>query len=113
MSSENPTQEMPDTRSFEERVFARFDAIDNRLRSVDDALGDVNARLEKLESKQYDTKPIWEQALAEITETRSEMRTGFRKLERQLGILNGDLLELRAGVHDVETRLDRLERPPS
>jgi hypothetical protein len=54
--SEDRTMETSDPRSFEERVFARFDAIDERL-------NDVDARLEKLEAKQYDTKPIWEQAL--------------------------------------------------
>lgn len=29
--SDNPTQEIPDSRSFEERVFARFDSLDERI----------------------------------------------------------------------------------
>jgi hypothetical protein len=43
MSEEN-TQNLPDTRSFEERVFARFDAVDSGLR-------DLNARVERLEAR--------------------------------------------------------------
>ena len=57
--SEEITQNMPDNSSFEERVFARFDAIDSRLNEMDQ-------RLQRLEQKTFDTKPIWERALAEI-----------------------------------------------
>src|SRR6266851_3727918 len=57
--NEEPTQNFSETRSFEERVFMRFDAVD--------------ARLERLESRSYDTKPIWERALKEIHETRIEL----------------------------------------
>ena len=54
------TQETNNPRTFEERVFQRFDAVDARL-------GSIENRLEKLEMKQYETKPIWEQALIEIS----------------------------------------------
>jgi hypothetical protein len=59
--NEEPTKDLPSKVSFEERVFARFDAIDARFDTVD-------ARLEKLESRAYDTKLIWERALAAIME---------------------------------------------
>lgn len=98
--SENNTQETRSSKSFEERVFLRFDAVDTRLDSVDTRLNSVDARLdsvdtrldsvdtrlgtleghvEKLEQKQYDTKPIWEQALAEIAVTNKRMDEGFGK----------------------------------
>jgi hypothetical protein len=63
--SEDRTGNM-DGRSFEERVFARFDALDARLESVE-------THLEKLEAKSYDTKPIWERALAELLELREKV----------------------------------------
>ena len=53
-------------RPFEERVFARFDAIDAGLR-------DLDVRIQRLEARAYDTKPIWEQALKEIVDTRREL----------------------------------------
>jgi chromosome segregation ATPase len=42
--SDNPTRETPDSRSFEERVFARFDALDTRM-------GRFESRLDSLETK--------------------------------------------------------------
>lgn len=86
MSEEN-TQDTSDARSFEARVFARFDALDARLNNMD-------ARLQTLEAKQYDTKPIWERALAEIAETRSEMQEGFRRVGDKIDILNKNILEV-------------------
>jgi hypothetical protein len=64
--SEEITQNIPDGRSFEERIFARFDAIDARLSEIDVRLNQMDTRLSVLEQKAYDTKPIWERALAEI-----------------------------------------------
>ena len=74
---ETRTDEMNSSRSFEERVFLRFDAIDNRF----DAL---EVRVVNLESKQYDTRPIWELALAQISETNQAMLDGFAELCGQI-----------------------------
>lgn len=82
--NEEPTRNLSDRRSFEERVFARFDSID--------------ARLEKLESRSYDTKPIWERALKEILETRLEV-----------GDLRKHLSGVETKVDAVETRLGTVE----
>ncbi|MBC8029423.1 MAG: hypothetical protein H7Z16_04875 [Pyrinomonadaceae bacterium] len=71
--SEEPTQDINGGRSFEERVFARFDALDSILKGLD-------ARLQKLEAKSYDTKPIWERALAEILAVSQKLDTVERKL---------------------------------
>ncbi len=98
-----------DARSFEERVFARFDAIDARFNTVD-------ARLEKLEAKQYDTKPIWEQALKEIAdmrnelvETRRELVDTKRQLSRRLDRIELVVVATRSGLHDIEDRVDGIE----
>jgi len=80
--NEEITKQFPDNGSFAERVFARFDAID--------------ARLEKLESRSYDTKPIWERALKSIMETGLEVG----EIRTQLGVLGGrvGVIEEKAGV---------------
>ncbi len=96
--SEETTQNLPDGHAFEERVFARFDAIDASLR-------DFNMRLQALEARAYDTKPIWEQALKEIIETR-------RELSRRLDRLEGVAHETRADLRDAEDRIERLEAKP-
>lgn len=107
--SEEKTKDHDGARSFEDRIFARFDALDERLNSmdrrldaVDERLVDMNVRLEKLEAKQYDTKPIWERALAEITEVKEELRRGFR-------VLNSDLFNIRTEQQRTEERLAKLE----
>ena len=97
--SEETTHNLPDGRSFEERVFARFDAIDAALR-------DMDARLQALEARAYDTKPIWEQALKEILETR-------RELSKRLDRIEAVAHETRADLRDAEDRIDKLESKPT
>jgi hypothetical protein len=87
-----------DGRSFEERVFARFDSLDNRLNNIE-------GRLEKLEAKSYDTKPIWERALAELLELREKVDN----VERKLDVLGKDTVQLRADQVRTDRRLDNLE----
>jgi archaellum component FlaC len=95
--SEDRTADM-DGRSFEERVFARFDAIDARLESVE-------MRLEKLEAKSYDTKPIWERALAELLELREKVDN----VDRKIDVLGRDMVQMRADQVRTERRIDNLE----
>jgi len=127
------TDEMNGKRPFEERVFARFDAVDARfdavnthfdavntrfdavdsaIRNMDSRLqvlevraADTNSRLQKLEIRAYDTKPIWEQAVKEIVETR-------RELSKRLDRIDAMALETRADLRDAEDRLDKIERKP-
>jgi chromosome segregation ATPase len=110
-------------RSFEERVFARFDSVDARLSGVDarfdavdgrfdavdarfgvlnSSISNPDSRLQKLEIRAFDTKPIWEQALKEIVETR-------RELSKRLARVEAVVYETRSDLRDVEDRLDKLE----
>jgi hypothetical protein len=98
MSEEN-TRNMPGTSGgFEGRVFARFDTVDAGLR-------DLDGRMEKLEARAYDTKPIWEQALKEIIDTRRELS---KRLDRIEAIAHGT----RADLRDAEDRIEKLESKP-
>ena len=127
------TDEMNGKRPFEERVFARFDAVDTRFDAVDARLStvdarfdsvnkrfdavdsrlqklelrtdDTNSRLQKLEIRAYDTKPIWEQALKEIVDTRREM-------SKRLARIEAVVYETRSDLRDVEDRLEKLEPKP-
>ena len=96
-------------RPFEERVFARFDTVDSAIRGLDSRIqaleiraDDTNLRLEKLEIRAHDTKPIWEQAIKEIVETR-------RELSKRLDRIDAMGLETRADLRDAEDRLDKIE----
>ena len=95
------------------------------------AVQGVEVRLEALEitvtKRLLDTKPIWESALAAITETRAElaetraelaetraelrteMANGFRKLSTKIQLLHEDSLTLRTDQRQLERRVDALE----
>ena len=106
---EEITQGMPDGRSFEERVFARFDALDARLQKLEG----------EAERRALETRPIWERALAEIVEVRQgldqfrgEVNDALRDLSRKIGVLGSDMIQLRADQAHAEGRLDKLESTP-
>ena len=107
--SDEKTHNLPDGRSFEERVFARFDALDARMDRMEARLDDMDARLQTLEQKSYDTKPIWERALAEILALGEKMEN----IEGKVDTLASDLLELRANQNRLGDRMGRLESKPA
>ena len=105
MSTET-TKDLEGERPFEERVFARFDAIDGVLKSLD-------SRVQTLETRAYDTKPIWERALAEILGTRSELAglaTKVAGVENRVTALEQEVSDLRRYIRrEVATRLDQIQ----
>ena len=95
--SEKTTQENPDARSFEERVFARFDALDARLTAVENriatvetalaahaaktetALNTLNGRLtileERVDERLKETRPMWEGVQFELGRINAKFET--------------------------------------
>ena len=70
--------------------------------------------------RSFETKPIWERALAEIAATRAElaetraelraeMKDGFRMLGLKIEVLNEDSLTVRADQRQLERRVETLE----
>jgi hypothetical protein len=111
--SEECTRDLSDNRSFEERVFARFDAMEARFDKRFDAMearfdkrfDGLDTRVQALEARALDTKPIWERALAEIL----LVKQGVEDLNRKIDVLNQDVLQVRADQRRVEKRMDALE----
>ena|ERR1700730_11531319 len=110
--SDQNTDAMNGKRPFEERVFARFDAVDSRFDAVDSAIRGLDSRVQKLEIRAYDTKPIWEQALKEIIEAKREILETRREMSKRLDRIDAIALETRADLRDAEDRLDTIERKP-
>ena len=132
--SQEHTRDLPDNRSFEDRVFARFDAIDAWRGAVDARFDRVEARLERVETRlervetrldsidsrvqalevqadkrALETKPIWERALAEIL----EVKNGLAELVRKIDVLTRDIVTVRADQLRLDNRLDKLDSKPS
>lgn len=124
--SEDRTRNLADNRAFEERVFARFDAMETRFEarfsSIDARLDRVEARLDRvearldsldtrvqaLEARAIDTKPIWERALTEILAIKERVEN----IERKFDVLTLDMMQLRGDQRRVEKRMDALESQP-
>jgi chromosome segregation ATPase len=68
----------------------------DEFRQILAQLSSINARLERLEARDYDTKPIWENAFKEIADLRAEMREGFEKVNARIDGVQGEVRELRA-----------------
>lgn len=120
--SEEITQPLPNDIS--KLILARFDSMDKRFDAIDKRLDSVDARLtaveEKVDRRLQETRPIWERALAEIAGLRTQMQEGFEKLrgemnhglrrvERQVDILNHNILEVRADLRYLDERVTKLE----
>jgi chromosome segregation ATPase len=100
--SEETTRELPDRFSFEQGVLARFDSIDERL--------------ERLESRSYDTKPIWERALQQIMETHVEVSelksrvegidSKVKGIESTVGGVQSIIEGIRSKVEGIETAVE-------
>lgn len=118
--NEEPTKDLPNKKSFEERVFARFDAFDARFDAVDarfdtvDARFDtVDARLEKLESRAYDTKPIWERALAKIMDMDlevGEIKTKVGVISTKVAVIETDVAVMKTSYASIRNELTDVRR---
>jgi len=110
--NEEPTKNLSGKKSFEERVFARFDAFDARFDSVDAWFDTVDARLKKLESRSYDTKPIWQRALARIMETGleiGEIKKNVGVIETKVGVIETKVGVIETKVGVIETKVAMIE----
>jgi predicted nucleic acid-binding Zn-ribbon protein len=72
-----------------------------QLISINSQLNDVRTRLERLEARDHDTKPIWENALKEIADTRAEMREGFEQVDAKLEQVYARIDKVQAAVDEA------------
>jgi chromosome segregation ATPase len=111
--SENTTQEIPDARSFEERVFARFDAMQGQLTSLQGQLTSMGERLttleDKVDARLRETRPIWEAVLARLDNVETEIKT----LNRGVRILHDDAMRVRLDQEELRERITKLESEPA
>ena len=101
--SDNNTEAINGSRSFEERVFARFDAVDRKFDAIE-------IRIERLEMKQLDTKPIWERALVAIEETNAAMRSGFAIVGHAIDQINARLDSMDKRFDGVDARFEAIDK---
>jgi len=101
--SEDTTRNLPDTRSFEERVLAELAAQRERQINLEQRFDRLE---EKVERRLMETRPIWEAVLAEIKSVHTEVK----QLNTKFNLVIQDIYEIRADATDLTKRLDQLER---
>ncbi len=83
---------------------AKLDLILRRLTALENNLAEFRAFAEP---KLYDTKPIWEKALAEIMEMSQRLarvEKELRQVNRRLDVISVDLIETREQVRELEDK---------
>ncbi|HKP38013.1 MAG TPA: hypothetical protein VJT71_14240 [Pyrinomonadaceae bacterium] len=96
--NDEQTKDLKGKKSFEERVFGRFDAMDQRL--------------EKLEARSYDTKPIWEQAVKAIMDLSKEVvviRSDLGVVKSRTAVIESAIAGLTNDVNDLKTDVGELK----
>lgn len=121
--NEEPTQDLSDGRSFEERVMARFDALDASMREMRTSMQDMNTRLtaleERVDQRLKETRPIWEQVLVRLDgmdarfdkfDARlARVEKNLDYLNRKFRVFNEEILTWQNRQDDIEERVSKLE----
>jgi chromosome segregation ATPase len=100
--SEETTKNIPDGRSFEERIFARFDAMDAPFTSLEVRLTSLEDRVER---HLMETRPIWEAMQAQL----EGLSDKIDRLNGKFDIITSDLYEMRADIKSLNRRVTSLE----
>src|SRR3954468_11025009 len=121
--SDNPTRETPDSRSFEERVFARFDSLDARMDRIEVKVDALDARVsrveakvdsldrrlttleEKVDSRLRETRPIWEAMQADLTKVKDDVK----EIKYTLKAMHKESLRVLTGQEELDERVEKLE----
>jgi chromosome segregation ATPase len=125
--SDNLTRETPDSRSFEERVFARFDALDarmdrfeshveakfeilgGRLTTLETKVDALDGRLttleENVDSRLRETRPIWEAMQADLT----KVKDNVKEIKYTLKAMHKEMLQVRTDQEELDERVEKLE----
>lgn len=109
----------------------RFDQLISLVKNLTDKHTETDARVERLErvldERLYDTRPIWEAVQAqlqelgeriarieaEMTEMRAENTTGFRSVDRKIGVLGKTLIDMTADIRELQDKVEKIESQPS
>lgn len=98
-----------DTVPIWEGVLSRLDAIAGEQESQGKRLAAIEGRLDAIEGR-LDAVEV---KLDRLEMIEPELRHLRRRIEGMIGELSRDVVEVRAAQHDLEGRLEKLEKPPA
>jgi chromosome segregation ATPase len=96
------TQNLTDGRSFEERIFARFDALDARMSKLESRMDSLEGRMGALEDKVdrrlQETRPMWE-----------AVQNQLERLNSKVDVLIKEFYEVKTDIVRLDKRVTSLE----
>jgi tetrahydromethanopterin S-methyltransferase subunit G len=107
-----------------EQIDIRVQGLGSKVEALD---GRVQAMDDKVEHRLHDTRPIWEGVQTrldeinerfkvvetDITRLRAEVTSGFRAVDRKIGVLSKNMIDMTADIRELQDRIEKLETPPS
>ena len=124
--SEDATQRLLMARV--DRLISMVEPIGGHLDNLEKQQADLNARLESLETKVdqrlRETRPIWENELSQleqvdrkidtrIDELRAETASGFRGVDRKIGVVSKNMVDMTADIQELREVIEKLESQPA
>jgi predicted nucleic acid-binding Zn-ribbon protein len=100
-------QRLNDTRPIWEALQRRMDDMDQRIEAE---LKEVNRQIAELRGEIDGLRSELHQEAGSI---RTETASGYRAVERKIGILSKNLVDMTADIREIQDRLERLETKPS
>jgi hypothetical protein len=118
--AEDKTEHLAPGDSFEDRIIAHLDAMEQRFFvrfvNLESMVAGVHQRLSTLEAqaeeRAKETKPIWERALAEILAVGEQVKgvdARVADLADRVTVMTDDLLNVCGKQRNLETRLRDIE----
>ena len=107
--SEDPTQKLPNSPSFEERVLAELATIRSGQVALETRL---TALEEKVDARLRETRPIWESMQQQLTQMQAQMaaiETRMGAMEKALDDIRLRMTELYQDSYAMRGRIGRLE----
>ena len=97
-----------------DRLIAAVQSMDSRLGNVETRLESVETRLEsleiKVEERMKETRPMWEALQTQIAELSESQEKGFRRFDRAMDLVAGDLTRLHGDHVELESRVAKNEK---
>jgi chromosome segregation ATPase len=110
--SDDLTEKIPGTAEPAQSNSEKVDVLISAIQSLSADFQEVKVRLDALErtvsQRSFDTQPIWERALAEISATRaevSELRAEVSEFRAEVSELRAEVSEVRAELSEVRAEL--------
>jgi hypothetical protein len=82
--------------------------------TIDEKLDRILQRLSALEAQGANTtRPLLDQIVKEMVETRETLAARLDRIEKQLKVLTLDVMQVRTDQQRLEDRMDAMERGPN